>query len=83
MGARLNGVRCVTQPGEIISVERGKSKAYFRVVWIGQPGTASEAQVGLQCIEFDTSIWGVELVAGKDERYEAPQSAAAAQKVHS
>jgi hypothetical protein len=81
MGARLNGVRCVSQPGEIISVERGKSKAYFRVMWIGEPGTANEAQVGLQCVEFDTSIWGVELVAGKDERYDAPQSAA--QKAHS
>jgi len=83
MGARLNGVRCVTQPGDILSIERGKNKAFFRVVWIGEPGTASDGQVGLQCVEFDSSIWGVELVPGRDERYDAPQSAVAAQKAQS
>jgi len=69
-GARLTGVRCVTHPGEVLSVERGKSKAYYRVMWVGDRITNREGQVGLQCIEPDAEIWGVNLLPGEDERYD-------------
>ena len=69
-GARLSGVRCVTHAGEVLQVERGKSKAFYRVMWVGDRTTNSEGQVGLQCIEPGAAIWDIEFLPGKDERYE-------------
>ena len=45
-GARLTGVRSVKAPGEVISVERGKSKAFFQVKWVGsrEQGTEGHGQ---------------------------------------
>ena len=70
-GARLTGVRCVTHTGEVLCVERGKSKAFYRVMWVGDRLTNRDGQVGLQCIEPEAEIWGVNLLPGEDERYEA------------
>lgn len=67
-GARLSGVRCVTRPGEVLQVERGKSKAFYKVVWTGDRAHGSEHQVGLQCIEPDAAIWGMDFLPGGDER---------------
>jgi len=33
-GARIGGVRSLKEAGEIIAVERGRGKAFCRVVWI-------------------------------------------------
>src|SRR5438874_2579520 len=63
-GARLTGVRSVKAPGEVISVERGKSKAFFQVKWVGSREHGTEAQVGLFCIEPGSSIWGLDLLPG-------------------
>ncbi|MCI0352771.1 MAG: PilZ domain-containing protein [Acidobacteriales bacterium] len=68
-GARLNGIYSVEAVGEIISVERGKNKAYFRVVWIGQRGTAQAGQLGVQCIEPDKNIWDIKFISEADEPY--------------
>lgn len=70
-GARLNGIYSVQAPGEVISVERGKNKAYFRVVWIGERGTAQAGQVGVQCVEPDKNIWDIKLAPETDEPYGA------------
>ena len=69
-GARLTGVRSVKAPGEVISVERGKSKAFFQVKWVGSREQGTEGQVGLFCIEPGSSIWGIDLLPGEDERYQ-------------
>jgi hypothetical protein len=74
-GARLTGVRCITHAGEVLQVERGKSKAFYRVMWVGDRMTNSEGQVGLQCIEPDAAIWGMDLLPGEDERYESMKAA--------
>ena len=68
-GARLNGIYSVEMPGEVIAVERGKNKAYFRVVWIGQRGTAQAGQLGVQCIEPDKNIWDIKFISEADEPY--------------
>ena len=34
-GARVTGLRCVKEAGEVIAIERGKNKAFCRVVWVG------------------------------------------------
>jgi hypothetical protein len=67
-------VRSVREPGEVICVERGKKKAFYRVMWIGKKEDGREAQVGLQCIEPEAAIWGMELVPGEDERFEKIKS---------
>jgi hypothetical protein len=68
-GARLTGVRGVKSVGEVLVIERGKSRAFYRVMWIGKPGTPQHDQVGVQCIEPDKSIWDVNL-SETEEVYE-------------
>jgi hypothetical protein len=58
-GARLKGLRCWDFPGEVIGVRHGMEKARFRIVWVGPPGTPTDGQIGLQCIEAGRYIWGV------------------------
>jgi PilZ domain-containing protein len=74
-GARLAGVRSVSQPGDIVCVERGKNKAFYRVMWIGTREDGRPEQVGLQCVEPDAEIWGMTLMGGEDERYETIKKA--------
>lgn len=56
-GARLAGVMCLKQPGEMIGVQHGNQKARFRVVWIGQQGTPEQGQIGIASLEPDKCIW--------------------------
>ena len=59
-GARLNGVSCLTRPGEIIEVKRRwHGKARYRVVWVGQVGLEQANEVGICCLEPEKNIWGV------------------------
>jgi len=56
-GARLEGVTCLQQVGEIVGVQHGNQKARFRVVWVGKKGTGEEGQIGITCLEPDRVIW--------------------------
>jgi hypothetical protein len=60
-GARVTGLRCVKEAGEIVVVERGHSKAYCRVVWIGESSSPLRGQVGIQCVEAEKTLWISEL----------------------
>lgn len=60
-GARLTGLRCVKQAGEILAIERGKNKALCRVAWIGDPNSQLRGQVGVQCVEEGKILWESEL----------------------
>jgi hypothetical protein len=60
-GARVTGVRCVREIGEILAVERGRIKALCRVVWIGEPNSEVQGQIGIECVESDRTLWEVEL----------------------
>jgi hypothetical protein len=60
-GARLTGLRCVKEAGEIVTVERGRSKAFCRVVWIGEANSHLQGQVGIQCVEAEKALWSAEL----------------------
>ena len=59
-GARLAGVTGLTDPGQLIAVRRKTSEARFRVVWIGQPRTPQEGQIGVECVDPDKVIWDVD-----------------------
>jgi len=60
-GARLDGVGVLTTRGQIIEVRRHWRKANYRVVWVGQIGTAESNQVGLFALEPGKNIWNVRL----------------------
>jgi len=42
-------------------VERGRSRAYCRVVWIGEANSPLHGQVGIQCVEAEKTLWVAEL----------------------
>jgi hypothetical protein len=60
-GARVTGLRCVKEAGEVIAIERGRSKAFCRVVWVGERNSELQGQIGLQCVESDRILWEAEL----------------------
>jgi hypothetical protein len=68
-GARVTGLRCVKGAGEIIAIERGRSKAFCRVVWVGEPNSELRGQIGIQCVEEDRTLWEAEL-RDMEEAYE-------------
>ena len=49
------------EAGEVIAIERGRSKAFCRVVWVGEPNSELQGQIGLQCVESDRILWEAEL----------------------
>jgi len=63
-GARVQ-LQSDWEAGELIWVERHGKRAQFRVVWVGEAGTAKQRQIGIECVEpeFD---WGVPLAQEPD-----------------
>ena len=47
-GARITGLRCVKATGEIIAVERGRNRAFCRVIWVGEANSELHGKVGIQ-----------------------------------
>src|SRR3954454_269082 len=60
-GARITGIEHICQKGDVIGIQHGEQKARFRVVWVGNPGSAKAGQVGVHCVESGKYIWGVKL----------------------
>jgi len=59
-GARLRGLPPLVH-GTILLLECGNERARYRVVWVGEKGTAYEEQVGVQCVDPDKTIFGLEV----------------------
>jgi len=74
-GARLDGVGLLTSTGQTLESRRLLRKASFRVVWVGQIGTAESNQVGLFALNQGKNIWNVKLPDTLD-----PQAAPPARK---
>ena len=68
-GARLTGMRGQYELNEVVTLERGKYRADFRIAWIGCEGTPLHRQMGVQLLERDKQIWDVDLAA-LQEQYE-------------
>jgi hypothetical protein len=60
-GARVTGLRCVKGVGEVVAVERGRNKTFCRVVWVGEPNSELQGQIGIQSVESDRTLWETEL----------------------
>ena len=63
-----NGARLVMPPGikvtgQTIWVQRQNRRARYKVVWIGEPGSSQEGQVGVECLEPANVIWEAEIKA--------------------
>jgi hypothetical protein len=50
--------------GAILTVERGRSKARFRIIWVGEPGTPHEGHLGIDCLDAGKWNWDVQLPEG-------------------
>jgi hypothetical protein len=77
MGARIQGVTCQIQHGDIIGVQHGNDKARFRVIWVARAGSRNEGQIGVHCVEAGKYIWGTVQPSNAADTYEpnpAPQS---------
>lgn len=66
-GARLTGVRAQTETGAILTMERGRCKARFRIIWVGEPNTPHEGHLGIECLDEGKWSWEVELPAAGDD----------------
>ena len=62
-GARLTGIRIRTETGAILTLERGRSKARFRIIWVGEAGTPHEDHLGIECLDAAKWNWDVRLPA--------------------
>jgi TonB family protein len=60
IGGRLGGLRTGLLPGQTITLQRGQTKASFRVIWNRHLGPG-ENQAGIEALESESSIWGVDL----------------------
>lgn len=60
-GARMTALRDVTEPGDIIAVERGRNRIFCRVVWLGGSNSARRGQIGVECLETERQMWETEL----------------------
>ncbi|HEY3928593.1 MAG TPA: PilZ domain-containing protein [Candidatus Koribacter sp.] len=79
LGARIQGVNCHIQHGDIIGVQHASDKARFRVIWVARPGSRNEGQIGVHCVEAGKYIWGTVQPSGLADSYDPsnPDSARA------
>jgi len=47
-GARVGGVAFHLKPGEVVNLVSDGCDARFLVIWVGEPGTPQDGQIGLQ-----------------------------------
>jgi hypothetical protein len=59
-GARLRSGRDV-KVGDLITVERGRTKSVCRVVWTAEPDSALHGQFAVECVEGSRIPWEEEL----------------------
>jgi len=72
-GARLEGLRCLKGPGEVIGIQCGKEKARFKVIWIGPANSPLRDHVGVQLLEPEKHVWGADLPLPRPDQYQPPQ----------
>jgi hypothetical protein len=60
-GARLVAPSGIKTVGQTIWLQRQSRRARYKVVWIGEPGTSLECQVGVETLEPANVIWEPEI----------------------
>ncbi len=59
-GATLQGVDVQLKPGELLDLQYQGSKAQFRIVWLGKPGTEMQGEVGLESLASELRLWDID-----------------------
>jgi len=56
-GVELSGLSVQLAAGEVLGLAYGQTKGHFRVIWVGQPGTAKAGHVGLLNVSPEKPLW--------------------------
>ncbi len=67
LGSRLMGAGGRLRLGEVIEICCRQRRAVFRVVWVGDPGTPTEGQSGVECLNPENNIWDLDLSEQTDD----------------
>ena len=59
-GATLQGVNVQLKPGSTVDLQYQGTKAQFRVVWLGKPGTEMQGEVGVENLSTEVPLWDVD-----------------------
>jgi len=59
-GAVIQGMRRRLRRGAVLEVQLGDSRAEFRVVWTGKPGSIYEGAVGLENVALEERLWDLD-----------------------
>ncbi len=59
-GAVIQGMLRRLRPGAVLEVQLGDTRAEFRVVWTGKPGTINEGAVGLENVAVEAPLWDLD-----------------------
>ena len=73
LGARLEGVGRL-RAGATITVAYRKNQGQFRIVWLGQPGTQWEGQIGLENLDPAKHVFGIGWPPEAPDTYQVPGS---------
>jgi len=58
-GARLQGLPPLAV-GTMLLLECGQEQARYRVVWVGERGGRCDGHVGLECVDHDKGVFGIQ-----------------------
>lgn len=73
-GARISGVRCLRETGEMVTLESGSRSARFMIVWIGRPGSSEEGQFGVKALEPEKCIFRIDTGEPRPDGYVKPEA---------
>lgn len=59
-GATLQCVDAQLKPGDVVDVLYEGTKAQFRIVWCGKPGTEMAGEVGVENLTAEGKFWDVD-----------------------
>jgi hypothetical protein len=59
-GATLQCVDAQLKPGDVVDVLYEGTRAQFRIVWCGKPGTEMAGEVGLENLSSGTMFWDID-----------------------
>jgi hypothetical protein len=60
-GATLQCVHAQLKPGEAVDILYEGTRAQFRIVWCGKPGTEMAGEVGVENLSTGIMFWDVDL----------------------
>jgi hypothetical protein len=80
-GAKVGGLLALVNFDDTVDLQHRHKKARFRVTWVGRPGTPKANQIGVQYLEPEKDIWGLELPEDSlPDRFEDPETKKPAKK---